>query len=158
MNDSAARPQGKRFAIYIMKIATKKSARFLLDFAFIALLSVTFFGPSQAVAMERQSDGTMSGCLFTGMEKNCKMTLTEHLSQWQSMFTTTAPQKALALALLILLAVVFVAVATFKRNLVFLFSYSSTRWRLYIRHNPELSLFDPLKKAFSHGILNPKIY
>ena len=143
-----------------MEIATnKKFARFLLGFALVALLSVAFFGASQSMmSMEKRSDGTMGGCLFTGMEEICKMTLTEHLSQWQSMFTTTAPQKALIFALLLLLAVVFVAIAVFRRNLLLLFSYYTTRWRLYIRHNPDLSLFNPLREAFSQGILNPKIY
>ena len=141
-----------------MEIATKKFARFLLGLALIAFLSIAFFGASQTMWMDQQSDGTMGGCLFTGMEEICEMTFTEHLSQWQSMFTTTAPQKALAFALLFLLTVVFVAVAIFKRNLLLLFSYYTTRWRLYIRHNPELSLFNPLKEAFLRGILNPKIY
>ena len=141
-----------------MEIATKKFARFLLGLALIAFLSIAFFGASQTMGMDQQSDGTMGGCLFTGMEEICEMTFTEHLSQWQSMFTTTAPQKALAFALLFLLTVVFVAVAIFKRNLLLLFSYYTTRWRLYIRHNPELSLFNPLKEAFLRGILNPKIY
>lgn len=141
-----------------MEIATKKSARFLLGFALIAFLLVAFFGASQSMGMEMKDDGTMGGCLFTGMEEICTMKFEEHLAQWQSMFTTTAPQKALAIALLLLLVVVFVAVAILKRNLLLLFSYYTTRWRLYIRHNPELSFFNPLKEAFSQGILNPKIY
>jgi len=143
-----------------MEIATKtkKFARFFLGFALIAFLSVAFFGASQSMGMEMRDDGTMGGCLFTGIEKICTMKFNEHLAQWQSMFTTTAPQKALAFALLLLLAVVFVAVAIFKRNLLLLFSRYTTRWRLYIKQNPNLSLFNPLKEAFSRGVLNPKIY
>lgn len=146
-----------------MEIATKKFGRFLLILGLIAFLSVAFFGVSQSMmGMEKRSDGTMGGCLFTGMDEICTMKFEEHLAQWQNMFTTTVPQKALALALLLLLllllAVVFVAVAIFKRNLLLFFSYHTTRWRLYIRHNPELSLFNHLREAFSRGILNPKIY
>ena len=136
----------------------KKFSRFVLVFGLIAFLSVAFFGASLSMGMGMKDDGTMGGCLFTGMEEICTMKFDEHLAQWQSMFTTTAPQKALAFALLLLLAVVFVAVAIFKRNLLLLFSHHATRWRLYIRHNPELSLFNPLREAFSQGILNPKIY
>src|SRR3989344_4369333 len=99
-----------------MEIATKKSTRFILGFALLAFLSVAFFGASQSMGMEMKDDGTMGGCLFTGMEEICTMKFDEHLSQWQSMFTTTVPQKILILALLLLLAVVFVAVAIFKRN------------------------------------------
>lgn len=142
-----------------MKIATKKLGRFFLVLGLIAFLSVAFFGASQSMmGMDERSDGTMGGCLFTGMEENCKMMFSEHLSQWQSMFTTTVPQKALFFALLLLLAIVFVAVAILKHNLLLLFGYYTTRWRLYLRYNPELSLFNPLKKAFARGILNPKIY
>lgn len=142
-----------------MEIATKKFTRFFLSFALIAFLSVASFGASQSMMrMEKRGDGTMGGCLFTGMEEICKMTFSKHLSQWQSMFTTTAPQKALAFTLLLLFAVVFVAVAIFKRNLLLLFSYYTMRWRLYIRQNPELSIFNHLREAFSQGILNPKIY
>ena len=141
-----------------MEIATKKFARFLLGLALIAFLSVAFFGASQTMAMEKQSDGTMGGCLFTGMEEICKMSFTEHLTQWQSMFTTTVTQNAFTVILLLLLAVVFVTVGIFKRNLLLLSSYHATRWRLYIKQNPNLSLFNPLREAFSQGILNPKIY
>ena len=142
-----------------MEIATnKKLTHFLLGFALVAFLSVAFFGVSQSMGMEMRDDGTMGGCLFTGMEEICKMTFTEHLNQWQSMFTTTVTKNVFSGVLLLLLAVVFVAVAIFKRNLLLLFSYYTTRWRLYIRHNPELSLFNPLREAFSQGILNPKIY
>lgn len=143
-----------------MEIATnKKFTRFLLGIALIAFLSVAFFGASQSMmGMEKRSDGSMGGCIFSGMEEICKMSFTEHLTQWQSMFTTTVTQNAFTIILLLLLAVVFVAIGIFKRNLLLLFSQYTTRWRLYLRYNPELSLFNPLKKAFARGILNPKIY
>lgn len=143
-----------------MEIATnKKFARLLLSFALVAFLSVAFFGMSQTVmGMEKKSDGTMSGCMFSGQAEICTMTFSEHIAHWQAMFTTTAPQKALAFALLLLLVVVFVVVAILKRNLLLLSSYYATRWRLYIRQNPNLSLFGPLKEAFSSGILHPKIF
>lgn len=141
-----------------MGIATKKLNPFLLGFMLIAFLFIAFFGVSQTTGMQMRSDGTMGGCLFSGMEEICTMRFTEHLTQWQSMFTTTVTQNPLTTILLLLLAVVFVAVGIFKRNLLLLFSYDVNRWRLYIRRNPELSLFNPLKEAFSQGILNPKIY
>ena len=136
----------------------KKFIRFFFGFALIAFLLAAFFGASQTMAMEKQSDGTTSGCLSTGVEGICQMPFTKHLNEWQSMFMMIAPQRLLILAFLILLAVVFVAVRIFKPSLLLLFSYYSTRWRLYIRQNPNLALFDPLQKAFSQGILNPKIY
>lgn len=141
-----------------MEIANKKFSRFLMGFMFITFLSVAFFGASQTMGMEQQSDGTMGGCLFSGMEEICEMSFIEHLTEWQSMFTTTVTQNAFTIILLLLLAVVFFAIGIFKRNLLLLYNYHATRWRFYIRHNPELSLFNPLKEAFARGILNPKIY
>ena len=145
--------------ISYMEIATtKKFTRFLLGLILIAFLSVTFFGMSQAMmGMEKRSDGTMSGCMFSGTAI-CKMTFSEHLASWQGMFTATNPQKVIALTLLALLAVMFVAVIILKKNLFLLFSYYATRWRLFRKQNPHLSLFNPLREAFSKGILNPKIY
>lgn len=141
-----------------MEIAIKKLARFLLVFGLTAFIAVSFFGISLTMGMEMRDDGSMGGCLFDGRAEICAMNFAEHISQWQSMFTFTTPQKALTFALLLLLTVVFVAVAILKRNLLLLFSYYTTRWRLYIKHNPELSLFNPLREAFARGILNPKIY
>ncbi len=142
-----------------MKITTKKFTRFFLGFTLVAFLSVAFFGLSQTMmGMKKQSDGTMNRCMFDGKAKICTMTLSEHLAHWQAMFAATTPQKALAFALLILLAVAFVGATIFKRNLLLLLNYYATRWRLYIKQNPHLSLFNPLQEAFSLGIINPKIY
>ncbi len=142
-----------------VRIANKKIIRFFFRLAPIALIFVALFGLSHGMAgMEKRSDGTMSGCMFSGQAEMCTMTFSEHIAHWQAMFTTTAPQKTLAFALLLLLVVVFIAVAILKRNLLLLSNYYATRWRLYIRQNPNLSLFSPLKEAFSSGILHPKIY
>ncbi len=119
-------------------------------------LVVAFFGAFYSPGMEKRSDGMMSGCMFSA--KNCTMTIGQHFSQWQSMFTTTAPQKATSLALLILLTISFIAVAILRRNLLLLSNHYTIRWRLYIRQYLRLWLFNPLGEAFSQGILNPKIY
>ena len=141
-----------------MEIATHKFSRFLLGFALTAFLLVVFFITSPIMGMKKQSDGKMGSCLFSDKAGICTMTFTEHSSYLQSLLTTTAPQKALDFALLILLAVVWATVILFKRNFFLLSSYYTTRWRLYIKQNPHLSLFNPLREAFSQGILNPKIY
>lgn len=141
-----------------MNIAAKKWSRFLLVLGLVAFLAVLLSGPSHSMGMEKQSDGTMSGCLFIGMDELCAMTSAEHLAAWQSMFAATAPQKALVFSLLILFALIFVFVLVHTRRLFLPWSDYIIHFRLYIRHNPHLSLFDPLKEAFSQGLLNPKIY
>ena len=137
-------------------VATKNTLNFLLISGIISFFVVGVL--DMGIQMQTRTDGTMTPCLFNGKAEVCTMTFAQHLTQWQSMFTATASQKALASVFLILLAVAFVAVAIFKRNLFSLFSYHTTRWKLYIRHNPHLSLFNPLQEAFSQGILNPKSY
>ena len=142
-----------------MEIANKKFTRFLLGVTLVVYLFLVVFGVSQTImGMEKRADGSMSDCLFSSKAEICTMTFSEHLSQWKAMFTTTAPQEAFTFALLILIAVVFIAVAIFKRNLFLLSSYFAIRWRLYIRQNPNLSLFSSIKEAFSSGILHPKIF
>lgn len=143
-----------------MEIAAKKLINFLLIFGVFSFLAVGTFGMEQFFGMQMNDDGTMSGCLFDGKAKICNMTFSDHLSRWKGMFTAIT-QKANLFILLFLLISSVGALLLFnarRRLLLLLFSRFSNRWRLYIRHNPELSLFNPLREAFSQGILNPKIY
>lgn len=141
-----------------MEIATKKFGRFLLVLGLIALISVAFFGASQAMGMKQRSDGTMSGCLFDGKAEICIMSFSQHLSNWQGMFAATTPEKINVLALLALIAALFAAVALLRRHVLSLLNYYANRWRFYIKQNSLLVIFNPLQEAFSQGILNPKIY
>lgn len=140
-----------------MSTIRQNKAPFFISLGIGIFCFISIFGVWHAYGMEMKDDGTMGGCFFTSMEEICTMTFGEHISQWQSMFTATAPHNVLA-ALLVLLAVVFVIVAIPKRNLLLLCGHYATCWRLYTKHNPKLSIFNPLKEAFSQGILNPKIY
>ena len=120
---------------------------------------VAIIGVSYTLEMKMKSDGTMSGCLFDGQAETCPMTIAEHLSRWQGMFTVI-PQKTdiLIQFLLLALAVIFIASAFRQRLLLLLSAHFLDRWRLYLKQNPHIPLFDPLREAFSRGILNPKIY
>ncbi len=132
---------------------SKKLPILLASLSLTALLFVAVFGTSHAMAMgmEMRGDGTMSGCLFDGRAEICPMTIFEHLSRWQGMFTTIL-QKTYFLIQFVLLAFAF------RQHLLLLFAYLSDRWRLYLKQNPHIPLFDPLRETFSQGILNPKIY
>lgn len=137
----------------------KRVSKIVMILTLAAFISVAFFGITQStMGMEKKADDTMGGCLLTGMEEICKMSFTAHLTEWQSIFNTTVTQNAFTIILLLLLAVVVVSTGIFKRSLLLLFSRQSTHWRLYLKYNPELSLFNPVKVAFARGILNPKIY
>jgi len=139
-----------------MEIATKKFSCFLISLGLVAFITVSFF--SISMGMEMRGDGTMSGCLFDRKAEICSMNLVEHLSRWRGMFTAICA-KANLLIQFLLLAFAFVIFAfALGPHLPLLFNHHSSRWRLYIKQNPQLLLFDYLREAFSQGILNPKIY
>src|SRR3989344_5522780 len=101
-------------------------------------------------------DGTMSGCLFNGRTEICDMAFFEHISIWQGIFSATQNTDFINLLSLIILLSVSIATATTNQNLASLLRLFNTR-KLYILKSLNLH-FNYLKKAFSQGILEPKIY
>ena len=86
----------------------------------------------------------------------CQMNPIEHIQEWQSMFTMLPVQSAV-LALLVLFA--FFAVFKFKLwNRVSLPNPALLCLQRYRARVVNFQIFDPLKEAFSSGILNPKLY
>lgn len=114
-------------------------------FAFMA----TFGGAVSAGMMSM--DGKMSDCPYMGMSGYCTMDVSEHLAQWQQLFSITLEQlfsaDLLPLLTLLLLVPFFIFLALRKRTHKFVFQ----RWRA-------LELFNPLKLAFARGIIHPKLY
>lgn len=142
-----------------MKIVAEKFGRLLLLVGLVAFLWTAFFGVSHsALGMEAQSNGAMSGCIFDGKAETCTMSISQHLSSWQGLLTATAPEKAHALTLLALLAVAFGAVLVVHRHIASLLNYYAYQWKVFLKHNSLLVIFNPLQEAFSQGILNPKLY
>lgn len=136
----------KKFAISLVAVG-------LLSFATLSLFGLGHFG-----GMETNKDGNMDGCVFTGKTMLCKMSVVEHISLWQSMFTAM-PQESLMLV--VLMALLITAVALITKNTFappHLSKNDIAIGRLYLKEHPDLSFFNPLKEAFSQGILNPKIY
>lgn len=143
-----------------MNFVSRKFSTFLAIMVVSIFIFIILFGVNHTLGMEMRGDGTMSGCLFDGKAEICLMTFSDHLSRWQGMFTTI-PQKAdplITLFLLILIFSAFLLSNLRRRLLLLLFNCLFDRWRLYLKQNPHLSLFNHLQEAFSQGILNPKIY
>jgi hypothetical protein len=140
--------------------ATKNILNFLLILGISAFLVVGIFGMSLASDMKMKSDGTMGGCLFDGQAEICPMTIAEHLSRWQSMFAAIPTKADFLITLFALISAVgsLLLFSLRRRWLLLVFSRLSDRWRFYLKQNPNISLFNPLREAFSQGILNPKIY
>lgn len=137
----------------------KQTSNFITLFVLLSFLLIGGFGLSHSSGMEMRDDGTMGGCMFDGRAEICPMTLAEHISNWQSMFSVIPQKSTVLIQLLVLISTLILAASVLGwRSPPSLFSYFSERWRLYIKNNPNLPLFDRLREAFSQGILNPKIY
>lgn len=140
-----------------MGSSSKKFAISLITVGLLSFATLSLFGLGHMSGMEANKDGNMEGCIFTGKTMLCKMGIVEHISLWQGMFTAMPQESLLFMALLILLvAVIFVT-----KNFLApprLSNSEALAKRLYLKEHPNLSLFNPLKEAFSQGILNPKIH
>ena len=107
---------------------------------------------------EMNMESTKNSCLFGDSTESCAMTFTEHVTLWQGM-TTTLPQNILGIMGALLAMVTLALVFTFYRNYLFEFTRRiSSRFRLYIKQNPQINLFNYLGEVFSSGILNTKKY
>lgn len=140
-----------------MVIIYQKFTIFLLAFGLFAFVALSIFGLWHMSDMEANKDGNMEGCIFTGKTMLCKMGIVEHISLWQGMFTAVPQESLMLLALLILLVAVIFVIKNILAPSHLSSSEVLTR-RLYSKEHPNLLLFNPLKEAFSQGILNPKIY
>jgi FtsH-binding integral membrane protein len=126
-------------------------------FGLFAFVTLSVFGLSHTAWMPKNDNGDMTGCIFTGQVMLCKMSIIEHISLWQSMFTAL-PQKSLALTALVVLLLTAIFVTKNILDPPSLSNNKASAQKLYLAQHPDIPLFDPLKEAFSRGILNPKIY
>lgn len=141
----------------IFTLANKKIIKILFALTAISFLWLGTFGLLHHMGEMRPGNATSSGCLFNGQAEVCTMDFSEHIALWQGMMTSL-PQN-MGLVDLLILALVLVAVVAFWRSPLFEFSERvSSRWRLYIKQNPQIRLFNSFIEQFSQGILNPKIF
>lgn len=128
-----------------------------ITFALIAV-SFVWFGTFSLLLHMNQMEQyfQMSDCLFDQAEV-CGMSISEHLSSWQSAFTTL-PQNIYLINLLVLTLLSVLIVAFWRNSLFEFFDHIASRFELYIKQHPQINLFNFLREAFSQGILNSKIY
>ena len=99
-------------------------------------------------------DGRMVNCIF--MEGGCNMTLSEHMNIWQQMFAAMTT-KVFSLNFFVLIALLWFTLVYSLAN-VYPILFQDFIYQYRFRKKISLSIFDPIKEAFSRGILNPKIY
>ncbi|MBI5135110.1 hypothetical protein HZA86_02660 [Candidatus Uhrbacteria bacterium] len=102
------------------------------------------------------SDGSMASCPFMSDAKVvCSMPVMEHLSQWQAMTRSVAPEGGALLALLLLL--VFGAIQSI-RPLQLLNPPNSPPSAFLRWYQLRIRSLDRILIAFSHGILNGRLF
>lgn len=85
----------------------------------------------------------------------CRMDILEHIALWQYLFAVIPQEVFILLTLLSLLT--FIVLIKSPLNIIYKpNSYSSQK--IYTSKQIELPVFNFLKRAFSQGILHPKIY
>lgn len=129
-----------------MQRVLRKNAVLSLFLVVIVMMNIGGFLSSQMM----MEDGTMHSCPYMGVTALCNMSLLEHMSQWQQMFTTTVQHITTGpLLQLMVLVIVWVYLKQFL--------YSRTE-RFLPRSRYRERSFDPLRLAFARGILHTKVY
>lgn len=143
----------KYFIMITMSLKIPKIATLTVS---VLTLWVLLFGLTQFNMDMTMGDG-MVNCPFGGHSMSiCKMNPMEHIQEWQSMFTMIPAKDALSFLSALLALLALLAIGAWKK-----FSIHNQPWpEIYI--NPfylrRSQIFNPLKEAFSSGILNPKIF
>lgn len=120
----------------------------------LAVFWMLLFGISQ-ISMDMSTMDGKANCPFGGHSMAiCQMNPMEHIQEWQSMFTMLPVQNML-LALFALFAFLCM------RKLHSRFSTPEPPLSLTddcSAYPQSFQIFNPLKEAFSSGILNPKVF
>ena len=119
-------------------------------FLFIATFSLAF-------GVQVDEHGNMSNCPFTsGQTAVCPMGITEHIARWQQLFIMASPESNV-FASLIFMSLTFIFLTLVIRVL----NFSSPKLALsppVTKNKRETKLFDQFVKAFSQGIIHPRLY
>lgn len=115
-------------------------------------LYVILFGFSQ---FGMGANGQAVKCPFSGHSMSiCNLNITEHIQEWQAMFTTLPSKDAIAILFALFLFVALQKLTPWKT-----FSFPEIKnVHTYFLLKDRFHIFDPLKDAFSRGILNPKLF
>lgn len=137
-----------------MGITYKKLAVHVTVFSLAAFVSLSVLGLWHMDGMTANEEGGMGGCVFIGKAMFCKMTVIEHISLWQRMFTVLPQDTSMFFASLVFSAAL---VFTAKNILAPPKNYAPAH-KLFLTNRQNFSSFNYLKEAFSQGILHPKIF
>lgn len=145
--------------MYMKNICNVKLKFFPGRIALLLLLSfVTVLTLGLSMGM-KHSMGEMPkiNCIFDAVD-GCDMTLDEHLSYWQQVFTANIFDLRVEFVLFAGLFFTFVFAAFFGRMFESLRLWKFKPKLFYEWRNLVLELFDPILQLLSTGVLQPKVY
>ena len=107
--------------------------------------------------MLQDDHGTMSYCPFMDTASSmCQMSIMEHISKWQQLFTFVPRGES---SLFYLAALIILCISPFTRLACKDPSLLQLQFSLFLNsRKPEIKLFNHLLISFSQGILNSRIY
>lgn len=123
---------------------------------FLSFVTVLTLGLSMGM---RHSMGEMPkvNCIFDAVD-GCDMTLNEHLSYWQQVFTANIFDLRIEFVLFAGLLFVFAFTGFFGRVLGFFRLWKLRPMLFYERRNLILNFLNPILRLLSAGVLQPKVY
>ncbi len=120
----------------------------------LATLWILFFGFSQFGAGLDMS-GKMINCPFSGHSMSiCKMNPMEHIQEWQNMFTSLPIKSSLSILFALFLFLVIRRLVPWHKFSLPEIKYQYTKYLF----KSNFHVLNPLKEAFSKGLLNPKLF
>lgn len=117
---------------------------------------ILLFGMSHFKLAEHMND-TIATCPYMeGHTAVCDMSPIEHMQAFQSMFTILPAKDAASLFLILLLLLSVAVLKSLRRFSI----YDNLQIKTFLNylHLKHTLIFNPLKEAFSRGILNPKTF
>lgn len=113
---------------------------------------------SKSVAHMTMLENTQSISMSSEQEC-CGTSISHHFDTWKNV-TLAVPDKVRDSLMILVLGVALILGGSWLslRHRYPLPNLDILRFKLYIRQNPDLLLFNHLRLAFARGILNPKIY
>ncbi len=134
----------------IQRLKSPKTVAF-----FVATIFIFFFF-SLNIGINTDQGEPMTGCIFD-QSLDCQMSIIEHISQWQQIFTTLKNIDNN----LVFIALLLIAGVSFDPFYYYINSFFNLQFSL-----PRISgeggvltkLFDYILRSLSHGRLNPQIY
>lgn len=132
----------------IMRFGIKKPLTIILSLTILCVLLFSMFH----FKIVQHIKGQLSNCPFAIAHSSiCGIYPVEHLQEWQNMLTSLPVKDITPILATLLLVGTLTWISYFSLiEIIYLYTSHFSRYNFHI--------YDPLKEAFSDGILNPKLF